>query len=133
MLPQNEALGQYKLVTNAIPEGARYSRSDTDRQAADIVLSCMPDRTQPSGQPPSLLIFFGRQIPAIPYFYYLRHVYAPNMFWYVDRNEPVSWSRVRENYRYLLVTVPWDAGRIPLPYTVVKENDVAALLDIKGR
>jgi hypothetical protein len=30
------------------------------------------------------------------------------------------------------VTRPWDAQKIPVPYTVVAQNEVAALLELPG-
>jgi hypothetical protein len=40
---------------------------------------------------------------------------------------------VQREYRYLLVTRPWDAQKIPVPYTVVAQNDVAALLELQDK
>ena len=36
-------------------------------------------------------------------------------------------------WKYLLVTVPWEARKIPVSYAVVAQNDVAALLELTDR
>jgi len=41
----------------------------------------------------------------------------------------VDWQRVLRVYRYLLVTVPWDAQKLPVSHTVIAQNDAAALLE----
>jgi hypothetical protein len=50
------------------------------------------------------------------------------VYWYVKNNRTLDWDRVRREYRYLLVTRPWDASKIPVPFSIVRENEVAALL-----
>jgi hypothetical protein len=81
-------------------------------------------------------MFTGNWTPAQSYFLYRKRPYNPSGYWYTD-SEPgpaqtryVDWGQVRQQYDYLLVTLPWDKTRIPISYRIVASNEVAALLSI---
>jgi hypothetical protein len=143
MVPQNAAMGRYKALAAAIPSDSAVLPVDT-RPAIG--------RYQPfseAGAYATLLsgavtpyIFAADKIVHMPYFR-LAHPrpYSPCVYWYTEPDKPctdwytepangISWDRIQGEYRYLLVTKPWDAARLPLHYSIVKSNDVAALLQV---
>jgi hypothetical protein len=143
MVPQNAAMGRYKALAASIPSASAVLPVDT-RPAIG--------RYQPfseAGAYATLLstsvtpyIFAADKIVHMPYFRFAKsRLYSPCVYWYTEPDKPctdwytepadgISWNRIQEQYRYLLVTVPWDPAKIPLQYSLVKSNDVAALLQI---
>jgi hypothetical protein len=143
MVPQNAAMGRYKALAAAIPSASlvlpvdtlpaigRYQPfSEAGAYATSLSGAVTPD------------IFAADKIAHMPYFSLAqRRPYSPCVYWYTDPEKPctdwytepsdgIAWDRIEREYRYLLVTVPWDPARIPLRYSIVKSNDVAALLQI---
>ena len=65
------------------------------------------------------------------YFRYAHRLYTPDGFWYQSRlDRDVDWKEVLQNYRYLLMMKPFEAGRILIKTHTVAETDAAALLAI---
>lgn len=143
MVPQNAAMGRYKALAAAIPASSVVLPIDTlpaigryePFSEAGAYATLLSGAVTP-------YIFAADKIAHMPYFR-LTHPrpYSPCVYWYTDPQQPctdwytepsdgISWERIQQEYRYLLVTVPWDPARIPLRYSIVKSNDVAALLQI---
>jgi hypothetical protein len=136
MLPQNAALGNYRLLAGRIPAGATVLPIDT---RAPTLAHHYDDPFRHAGAYATLeshaltpYLFAGDRQPHLSYFRYTNRPYAPDLLWY-SNGAPVHWERVLREYRYLLVTGPWDARKIPVPYTVVAQNDVAALLELRDK
>ena len=128
MLPQNLAMERYRSLTASIPRGAKVLPIDTLplRHYRPFLHAGAYATSDHSALTP--YIFAADIVPNMPYFEYReRPSYAPYESWY-SLNTKVSWSQVVREYQYMLVTVPWTARRIPVSYTVVSQNDVAALL-----
>jgi hypothetical protein len=132
MLPQNVAMQRYKDLTASIPRGAKVLTVDT--------LPLHPYRPLLHAGAYATLnrcaltpyIFAADNVPNMPYFEYLqRPSYVPHESWYSLKTR-VSWDRVVREYQYMLVTVPWTPEKIPVSYTVVTQNDAAALLRLQG-
>jgi len=131
MLPENAAMGRYKVLAGSIRRGAyvlpidtrpRIGRYDPFRHAGSYVTLYSHAVTP--------YLFAGDRYSHVSYFRYCARPYAPWEFWYPDR-AGVSWEQVVVQYQYLLVTVPWDREKIPVSYTVVARNDVAELLELR--
>lgn len=136
MLPQNAALGNYRQLAGRIPADATVLPIDT---RTPILAHHYDDPFRHAGAYATLeshaltpYLFAGDQQPHLSYFRYTHRPYAPDLLWYSNGTR-VHWERVLREYRYLLVTVPWDARKIPVPYTVVAQNDVAALLELPDK
>jgi hypothetical protein len=128
MLPQNAAMERYRALTAGTARGAKVLPIDTSpvRHYRPFLHAGAYATLDHGVLTP--YIFAADTVPNLPYFEYReRPTYAPDEFWY-SLNTKVSWNRVVQEYQYLLVTVPWAARRIPVSYTVVTQNDVAALL-----
>lgn len=133
LLPENAAVGRYKALLASVPAGARVLPVETVRfhyyrpfLHAGTYATLISHAVTP-------YVFAADRNRHMSYFQYReRPAYAPSEFWYATGNHP-SWDRVARNYRYLLVTAPWDAQMIPVPYTVVARNDTAALLKLQDR
>ena len=62
------------------------------------------------------------------YLRYRHRPYSPAQGWYGDIGvEPVDWRAAVCDYAFLLVTKPFDRGRLGVPLTTVAENESAAL------
>ena len=142
MLPQDAALGQYRRLARSIPPGAHVLPIDTRVPLQGSYHYYDPFRH--AGAYATLeahavtpYLFAGDREPHLSYFRYREErAYAPDEIWYAApahlKFPYVDWPRVQREYRYLLVTLPWDAHKIPVPYTVVAQNEVAALLELPG-
>ncbi len=65
------------------------------------------------------------------YLRYRHRPYAPDQLWYGNRPPgSVEWGRVACEYRFLLVTKPFDPARLSLATAVTAENSSASLLAI---
>jgi hypothetical protein len=131
MLPQDAAMGRYRALTASIPRGAKVLPIDTlPLRHYRPFLHAGAYATMNHGAL-TPYIFASDIVPNMPYFEYRkRPSYAPLESWY-SLNRSVSWNKVVQEYQYLLVTVPWTAQKIPVSYTVVTQNDVAALLRLQ--
>ena len=136
MLPQNAALGDYRALAARIPADANVLPIDT---RAPVRAHHYYDPWRHAGAYVTLesraltpYLFAGDRQPHLSYFRYTNRPYAPPQDWYFG-GDPVHWERVMREYPYLLVTVPWDARKIPAAYTVVAQNDVAALLELREK
>jgi hypothetical protein len=80
-------------------------------------------------------LFSGDHGDAMKYFRYRNRPYAPDDEWY-HRSDPdapaVDWNQVASQYQYLVVTKPFDSRRIPVDGRVLAENEVAAVLALRG-
>ena len=143
MLPQNAALGEYRQLARGIPLNANVLPIDT-RAPVRGTRHHYYDPFRHAGAYATLeshvvtpYLFAGDRQPHLSYFRYIDRPYAPYETWYSEpvraEEAHVAWQRVRREYRYLLVTLPWDARKIPVSYTVVAQNDVAALLELTDR
>lgn len=128
MLPQNAAMQRYRALSAGIPRGTKVLPIDTlpvTHYRPFLHAGAYVTLDHGALTP---YIFATDIVPNMPYFEYReRPSYAPHESWYSE-NMKVSWNRVLREYPYMLVTVPWTARRIPVSYTVVTQNDVAALL-----
>jgi hypothetical protein len=142
MLPQNTALGEYRLLVHQIAPGANVLPVDT--RIPQPLSHFYYDPFRHAGAYVTLdahavtpEMFAGDHQPHLAYFRYRQRPYAPEEVWYgMPANlkaARVDWPRVQREYRYLLVTAPWDARKIGAPYTVVAQNHVAALLELRGK
>jgi hypothetical protein len=140
MLPQNAALGEYRALARRIAPGAKVLPIDTHLPLPGSHHYYDPFRH--AGAYATLeahavtpYLFAGDHEPHLSYFRYLQRPYAPQEIWYgvpaYLKAAHVDWPRVQREYRYLLVTTPWDPRKIGVPYTVVAQNDVAALLEVR--
>jgi hypothetical protein len=133
MLPDNAAMERYKSITASIPRGAPVLPVDTRSSEYYRPFFHAGAYATLQAHAPTPYLFASDNVPNMGYFQYRdRPLYAPPESWYVW-NSRVSWVRVERDYQYLLVTVPWDAQRIPVHYSVVARNDVAALLRLDDR
>lgn len=137
MLPQDRDMGRYRQIARMIPRGASVlpvnTRYPIGRYQPFVHAGCYA--TQEAGALTPYM-FTGNWTPAQSYFLYRKRPYNPSGYWYTD-SEPgpaqtryVDWGQVRQQYDYLLVTLPWDKTRIPISYRIVASNEVAALLSI---
>lgn len=143
MLPQNAPLGQYRLLARSIPAGARVLPIDTHVPLQGSHHYYDPFRHAGAyatfeAHAVTPYLFAGDREPHLSYFRYRQQrPYAPNEIWYAVpahlKAAYVDWPRVQREYRYLLVTRPFDAQKIAVPYTVVAQNDAAALLELPGK
>ncbi len=140
MLPQDAALQSYRLLAREIPHDAQVLPIDTRMprprshsyydplRHAGAYITLESHALTP-------YLFAGDREPHLAYFRYRERPYAPEETWYVVpaymKGAHVDWQRVQQQYRYLLVTVPWDARKIPVPYTEIARNEVAALLELR--
>ncbi len=128
MLPANAALERYQTVVASIPRGATVLPIDTrplHYYRPFLHAGAYATLNERALTP---YIFAGDIVPNMPYFQYRkRPAYAPHESWY-SFHMRVAWSQVVQQYQYLLVTVPWTAEMIPVAFTVMARNDVAALL-----
>jgi hypothetical protein len=76
-------------------------------------------------------LFAADRTLAQPYFRYRSRPQAPSEYWYIWDQPVASWDAIARDYRYIMVTVPWDPARIPLTYRVIRINTVVALLEIQ--
>jgi hypothetical protein len=77
-------------------------------------------------------LFAGDRGNPMKYFRYLHRPYTPDELWYRDRMDgTIDWTKVREQYAYLLVMKPFTAARIRLKTHVVAESDSVALLAVE--
>lgn len=132
LLPANAALQRYKEIAGAIPRGSMVLPIDT--LAPQGRYEFMPHAgsyavTESGAIIPSL--FAADEDVPQSYFHYRHRPYSPTVYWYTKGHRTLDWARVQREYRYLLVTRPWDAGRIPVPFSIVQQNEVAALLDLR--
>ncbi len=140
MVPQNAALERYRGLARRIPADAKVLTIDThvprelSHQYYDPFRHAGAYVTLES-RALTPYLFAGDREPHLAYFRYRLRPYAPEEIWYTLppylKGARVDWRRVQQEYGYLLVTTPWDTGKIPLPYTVVARNDVAALLELR--
>ncbi len=141
MLPQNRMLGEYRLLARRIAPGAMVLPIDTRLPQQGTHYYYDPFRhagayvtLETHALTPDL--FAGDRQPHLSYFRYRARPYSPQEVWYVMpahlKAARVDWPRVQRDYRYLMVTVPWDAGKIGVPYTIVAENQAAALLEVRA-
>jgi hypothetical protein len=132
MLPQNVAMEHYKALTASIPPGAKVLPIDTlpvDHYRPFLHAGAYATSDHEALTP---YIFAADNVPNMPYFEYReRPSYTPDESWY-SLNRRVSWNEVVREYQYMLVTVPWTTEKIPVSYTVVSQNDVAALLRLQA-
>jgi hypothetical protein len=142
MLPQNAALGEYRRLARNIPAGARVLPIDTRVPLPRSHRYYDPFRHAGAyatleARAVTPYLFAGDRQPHLAYFRYRERPYAPDEIWYAEpaylKAAYPDWPRVQREYRYLLVTRPWDAQKIPVPYTVVAQNDVAALLELQDK
>jgi hypothetical protein len=144
MLPQNAALGLYRAIAAAAPAGSAVLPINTRPaigryrpfyHAGDYA-------TLDAAAETPYLFAADASGSSIPYFSYVRRRPAPWEGWYhpghylLNSVQPPtemtpSWDSIRRDYQYLLITLPWDATRVPLTYSVVAQNNVAALLRIR--
>jgi len=138
ILPQNEAMGRYRLIADGIPVGSKVLPVDArlhDGYYRPFLHAGSYATSDSAVITPYL--FAADRNPPMPYFSYVKRDYAPRERWYAnpatfgERQEAPSWSEIGKVYQYLLVTVPWDQSRIPLKSTVIKRNDIVAFA--KGR
>jgi hypothetical protein len=128
LLPENAAMGRYQAVTAEIPSGATVLPIDTLPLNYYRPFLHAGAYATLNARALTPYLFAADIVPNMPYFVYrARPPGAPYESWY-SKNTSVSWDRVTLEYQYVLVTVPWAARRIPVPYTVVTRNDVVALL-----
>jgi hypothetical protein len=133
LLPENASVGRYKALLASVPAGARVLPIETVRLHyyrpflhAGTYATLISHAVTP-------YVFAADRNRHMSYFQYReRPPYAPSEFWYTTGKHP-SWDQVARDYRYLLVTAPWNAQMIPVPYTVVARNDTAALLRLEDR
>ncbi len=133
VLPQNEAMERYKAIASAVPNGANVlpidARPPIGRYRPFVHAGSYATLRQAAISP---YLFAADSNPPMPYFRYVHREYAPDQFWY-EKNIPrltPDWNKVMQSYQYILITVPWDAARIPVPCTIIERNDVAALLKV---
>lgn len=136
MVPQDKALLAYRSIAGIIPEGATVLPINTRGRIGKYLPfgHAGAFATLDSGAMTPYL-FAADSTSAQPYFLYKRRPYAPLGTWYLDpdktpADEMPDWDQIKAEYRYLLITVPWDPRRIPLMFTTVASNDVAVLLEI---
>jgi hypothetical protein len=78
-------------------------------------------------------LFSANRGEPMTYFRYLQLPYAPSEEWYSAHVQmDVDWTKVREEYRYLLLRKPFDPSRLRVKTTLVAENSAAALLEIRS-
>ena len=132
MLPENSAMQRYKALTANIPRNAKVLPIDTRPFRYYRPFLHAGAYATLEAHAPTPYLFAADIVPNMPYFQYLaRPAYAPHESWY-SLDTRVAWDQVAREYQYLLVTVPWDTGRILVPYSVVARNDVAALLKVEA-
>jgi len=136
--PENHALGQYRKIAATVPAGATvlpvYTRPPIGRcrpfQSAGSFVTLDAAAMTP-------YLFAADMNPPMAYFRYVDRGYVPNSFWYEYDEFPhgistppeqPDWGKVRHGFQYLLVTLPWNAARIPRDFIEVTRNDVAVLL-----
>jgi hypothetical protein len=132
VLPVNAAMGRYKAVAASIPPGAAVLPIDAEpaHTYRPFLHAGAYATLNNHGLTPYL--FASDNTPQMDYFQYRKRPYAPVETWYTA-NASVPWNRLAHEYQYVLVTVPWAAQKIPVAYTVVARNDVAALLRLEER
>jgi len=129
---QKQWLDQYRSVISKIPRGAYVLPVYTHAPEGEVV--------------PFLHAFAFAAIDrdaVVPYLQtgdtgnpqkYLRYRHrpdAPDQLWYGNLPpSPVEWRRVACEYRFLLVTKPFDPARLALTTSLVAENNSASLLAI---
>jgi len=64
------------------------------------------------------------------YFVDLTSIYQPPPNWYTDSFTP-DWEQIERTYDYLVVTKPWEDGRIDRKLSIVYENDVATVFRVR--
>jgi hypothetical protein len=132
MLPANAAMERYQALTASIPRGTtvlpictlpvRYYRPFLHAGAYATL----------NARARTPYLFAADNTPQMYYFQYRERPYAPDENWY-SANASVPWDRLVHEYQYVLVTMPWAAQKIPVAYTVVTGNNIAALLRIQDR
>jgi hypothetical protein len=67
------------------------------------------------------------------YFSDLSPIYRPEQNWYMGREAP-DWNRVVRGYDYIVITKPWERGRLPLEWLdLYDENSVATVFRVRKR
>jgi hypothetical protein len=143
LVPQNTAMGRYKAMAAQVPRGAEIlpinTRPAIGRYQAFSHAGSYATLLSAAATP---YIFAGDKVAHMPYFRFAHprpnspcvdwytEPSAPCIDWYTEPGDEFNWDGVQKSYRYMLVTIPWDPTRIPVPYSVVKRNDVVALLQI---
>ncbi len=150
LLPLNSAMGRYKAIASEIPPGSVVLPIDTWPTVGRYrpFLHAGSYATSESFVLTPYL-FASDENPPMSYFSYVRRDYAPNEYWYSygwyaapaglaasGGAQSGGWpegarKEIARRYQYILVTVPWDATRIPVNYQTVRSNDVAALLRVE--
>jgi hypothetical protein len=141
VLPQNHDLGRYRAIAAAVPAGAHVlpinTRPDISRYRPFVHAGSFA--TVDSGAITPYL-FAADKDSAMAYFGYHSRDSGPDEYWDINHSPAGKaagygdyarvWHGIQQTYQYLLITVPWDRDRIPIPYTVVTSNEVAALLKV---
>jgi len=132
VFPQNEAMAEYKLIARQVPPSARVLPIDTLPPVGryEALTHAGSFVTEQTGALTPYL-FSAPLTPNIGYFRYLHPLPAPFIFWYTHNEDEGKWAQIQQDYDYLLVTNPYEAGRIPLAVEVARSNGVATLLRIK--
>ena len=128
-------LADYRRVSATLPRGAWVLPvyTDTQKRAVRSTLHAGVYALLDAGAPDPYL--FSRNLgDAMVYFSYRDLPYAPDQSWYVEPalDQSIDWRAVAAAYRYLLVSKPFDPGRMPLQTSPVSESPSVALLAIKG-
>jgi hypothetical protein len=128
-------LNEYRQIVAAIPPGAHVMLVNTRRGETKSVNSlahagefAVIDRGAFTAD-----MFSLNAGNPMKYFRYIKRPYVPDeeeMWYRAWPKIPVDWTAVACDYDYLLVTKPFDAGRIHLTVRTVTENPSAALLAV---
>lgn len=132
MLPANSAMERYRAISASIPRGAKVLPVDTLPVHYYRPFLHAGAYATLQAHAPTPYLFAADNTPQMYYFQYRQRPYAPGETWY-SAGVSLPWDRVAREYQYLLVTEPWAAQKIPVTYTVVTHNDVAALLRLEDR
>ena len=134
----NAWINRYRAVAASIPKGSYVLPVHTETKqphllhvASHIVL----DR----GAVIPYLFSLESGAP-MTYFNYKQPRYAPDHQWYraqrsaaTAADNAVNWNQIACDYDFLMVTMPFDPGRIAVPTVTVAANEAATLLAIDKR
>jgi hypothetical protein len=130
---QSAWLPQYRAIAASIPPNSTVLPIYTEKKTGNVLMHlhaasfAVIDRHAPIPY-----LFSGDSGSPMKYFRYVRRPAAPNELWYRSGwDRTVDWPQVARQYQYLLISQPFDAGRIPIKTRTIAENDAAALLAVE--
>ena len=126
-------LAQYRAIVADIPAGSTVLPVYTDKKAGNVLKHLHAGSFAVIDRHALIpYLFSGDNGSPMKYFRYVHRPEAPDEIWYPSHQDlTVDWPQVSRQYQYLLISKPFDAGRIRIRTRTVAENDTAALLAVE--